>query len=125
MIKREYLDLLLELNTDENPPSGGGLLDHLRGTHDFLEAWGNAQPVCLGGLFHSIYGTQSYKTESATLEDRQRICEVIGERAERLAYLFCVTNRQAFFEALGKDGAMLGIESARKRRRLQRTNCAI
>ena len=61
MIEQKHLDLLLELNADENPHSGGELLDHLRGTHDFLAAWGNDQPVCLGGLFHSIYGTQSYK----------------------------------------------------------------
>ena len=107
MIRQEHLDLLIALNTDENPHSGGELLDHLKGTHDYLEAWGNDQVVCLGGLFHSIYGTQSYKTESATPEDRGRIREVIGEKAERLAYLFCMTKRQDFFAELGKDNPML------------------
>ena len=38
MIEQKHLDLLLELNADENPHSGGELLDHLRGTHDFLAA---------------------------------------------------------------------------------------
>ncbi|MYB56985.1 MAG: hypothetical protein F4X51_11385 [Gemmatimonadetes bacterium] len=104
MIEQNHLELLLDLNTDENPHSGGDLLDHLRGTHDFLQAWGNDQAVCLGGLFHSIYGTQSYKTESASLEDRQRIREVIGERAERLAFLFSVSIRSGFFEGIGKEG---------------------
>ena len=82
-------------------------MDHLRGTHDFLQDWGNDQAVCLGGLFHSIYGTQAYKTESASLEDRHRIREVIGERAERLAFLFSVSIRGGFFEALGKEHATL------------------
>ena len=41
MIEQNHLDLLLDLNTDENPHSGGDLLDHLRGTHDFLQEWGN------------------------------------------------------------------------------------
>ncbi len=107
MIEQKHLDLLLDLKTDENPHSGRDLLDHLRGTHDYLLTWGNCQAVCLGGLFHSIYGTQSYKTASASLEDRQRIREAIGERAERLAFLFSVTMRAGFFEALGKESATL------------------
>lgn len=73
MIGQEHLDLLIALNTDENPHSGGELIDHLKGTHDYLASWGNEQAVCLGGLFHSIYGTQSYKTESATVEVRAYI----------------------------------------------------
>lgn len=107
MIEQKHLDLLLELNADENPHSGGELLDHLRGTNDFLAAWGNDQPVCLGGLFHSIYGTQSYKTESASLEDREHIRAVIGERGERLAFLFCVSHRWHFFERLGQEEPVL------------------
>lgn len=107
MIHQKHLDLLLDLNTDTNPHSGGALLDHLRGTHDLLHEWGNDQAVCVGGLFHSIYGTQSYHTRSASLEDRQRIRAVIGARAERLAFLFCVSDRGDFYEALHRDEATL------------------
>ena len=107
MIQQQHLDLLLELNTDKNPHSGGVLLEHLRGTHDLLHSWGNDQAVCVGGLFHSIYGTQAYHTRSASLEDRQRIRAVIGERAERLAFLFCVSNRGEFYGALDQDDAAL------------------
>lgn len=32
---------------------------------------------------------------------------MIGERAERLAYLFCMTRRKEFFEELEKDTPML------------------
>ena len=107
MIAQKHLDLLLELNTDTSRHSGGGLLDHLRGTHDLLDDWGNDQAVCIGGLFHSIYGTQSYQTQSASLEDRQRIRAVAGERAERLAFLFAVSDRGEFFTALDRDDATL------------------
>ena len=107
MIQQQHLDLLLELNADKNPHSGGALLEHLRGTHDLLHAWGNGQAVCVGGLFHSIYGTQAYRTQSASLEDRQRIRAVIGARAERLAFLFCVSNRGEFYGALDQDDATL------------------
>ena len=107
MIQQKHLDLLLVLDTDKNPHTGGALLDHLRGTHDLLQTWGNDPAVCVGGLFHSIYGTQAYQTQSASLEDRQRIRAVIGERAERLAFLFGVSNRKEFFEALDSDDATL------------------
>ena len=107
MICQKHLDLLLDLNTDTNRHSGGALLDHLRGTHDLLDEWGNDQAVCIGGLFHSIYGTQAYQTQSASLEDRHRIRAVVGERAERLAFLFAVSNRGEFFEALDRDQATL------------------
>ena len=107
MIQQQHLDLLLELDADKNPHSGGALLEHLRGTHDLLHAWGNDQAVCVGGLFHSIYGTQANHTRSASLEDRQRIRVVIGERAERLAFLFCVSNRGEFYGALDQDDAAL------------------
>ena len=107
MIQQKHLDLLLELDTDKNPHTGGALLDHLRGTHDLLQAWGNDPAVCIGGLFHSIYGTQAYLTQSASLEDRQRIRAAIGERAERLAFLFGVSNRSGFFEAVDRDAATL------------------
>lgn len=107
MIEQKHLDLLLELRTDRNPHSGRDLLDHLRGVHDCLEAWGNEQAVCLGGLFHSIYGTQTYRTASASLGDRSRIREAIGERAERLAYLFSSSHRRGFFEQLSADAPAL------------------
>ena len=107
MIHQKHLDLLLDLNADTNPHSGGALLDHLRGTHDLLQEWGNDQAVCIGGLFHSIYGTQSYRTQSASLDDRQRIRTVVGERAERLAFLFGVSNRGEFFESLDRDEVTL------------------
>ena len=107
MIHQKHLGLLLDLDTDRNLHSGGALLEHLRGTHDLLHTWGNEQAVCIGGLFHSIYGTQAYQTQSASLQDRQRIRAVIGERAERLAFLFGVSNRKEFFEALDQDDAAL------------------
>lgn len=74
---------------------------HLRGTFELLEAGGNPAELCTAGLFHSIYGTQSYRDRSASPRDRERIRRVIGERAEALAYLFCVTDRSEFFAALG------------------------
>ena len=91
------LALLKELSTDESPHSGRTLLDHLSGTRDLLVEWANPEHICLGGLFHSIYGTAYYKVQSASLDRRGDVAAVIGERAEALAFLFCVTDRTGFF----------------------------
>jgi hypothetical protein len=81
MIEQKYLDLLRELSTDEKSHSDDrSLFEHLKGTHELLEKWDNPKDVCIGGLFHSIYGTQYYKVQSAELADRKHIAEVIGRQ---------------------------------------------
>lgn len=107
MIDSAHLNLLKELSTDEHPHGGRTLLEHLRGTHALLESWGNADDICTAGLFHSIYGTVYYKVESASLERRTDIAAVIGDRAEELAFLFCVTDRKAFFPQVGREHPVL------------------
>lgn len=101
MIDPSHLHLLQELSADENAHSGRTLLDHLRGTYDLLVAWGNTDDVCVGGLFHSIYGTEYYTLQSASLDRRAEVAAIIGERAEQLAYLFCATSRPEFFDQAG------------------------
>ena len=106
-ISQENLELLDALGTGENPHSRRTLRDHLIGTYELLVDWGNDSQVALGGLFHSIYGTQVYLIRSTDLSNRSKIASVIGERAEELAYLFCVTDRQGFFYEAGKSDPAL------------------
>ena len=80
--------------------TGRTLYDHLMGTYDLLDRWGNRSDVCLAGLYHSIYGTYHFRHKSFPISQRKTIQNVIGERSERLVYLFCVTKRpEAFFRA--------------------------
>ncbi len=69
--------------------SGATLFDHLKGVHDKLEAWGCDRPTTLAGLFHSIYGTTSFRRQTLPLSARPRVAEVIGGEAEALAFAFC------------------------------------
>jgi len=86
------------------PHSGRSLLDHLVGTHDLLQQWGNPEPVCLAGLFHSIYGTQIYKHQAVSILARNLVAHLIGDEAEKLAYIFCVQPRpKAFLDAAASD----------------------
>lgn len=89
--------LLRELGAHRTPHSRGTLLEHLRGTRSLLERWGNPPRVCRAGLFHSIYGTYVFEARCASLDERDRVRAVIGEDAEELAYLFCVTDRRGLF----------------------------
>lgn len=95
-LREEHLKLLEEL-TAGTPHQGGTLYDHLVGTGRILEAWGRPPDVCVAGLFHSVYGTQSYQLQVVGPTDRARVRACIGERAERLVHLFSVVDRRAFF----------------------------
>ena len=72
--------------------SSRSLLRHLEGIYNLLRSWKSTADVCYGGLFHSIYGTNFYLQECVGLKERPAVRSVVGRRAERLAYLYCVTD---------------------------------
>jgi hypothetical protein len=95
------LALLEELGARRRPHSGRTLLDHLQGTSDLLSAWGNPNDTCVAGFFHSVYGTRDYPFPSAELAQRRRIRDAIGEPAEEIVYLYCVTDRDELWGQIG------------------------
>lgn len=99
--------LLEELGAHCTSHSRRTLLDHLQGTQNLLEEWGNPPVVCVAGLFHSVYGTYIFDQQSADFSMRQRIRDVIGTHAERLVYVFCVCDRRCFYEHLGEPTCRL------------------
>jgi hypothetical protein len=86
---------------DVEHPSGT-LAHHLHGTYDLLASWSCSEPVCLAGLYHSVYGTEFFRTETLALDARERVKEAIGESAEQLAFLFCVMRRSSLYENLDR-----------------------
>lgn len=107
MIADEHLGLLRELGTQDVRHSNRTLYEHLLGTHGLLEGWGNPPEVCLLGLFHSVYGTQTFDTRSVSPDDRAYIQAALGVEVERLVYVFGVTNRDEFFEQIGGETVQL------------------
>ncbi len=94
MIDQKYIILLDTLKFKNGFHSNRNLFVHLKGTYKILKDWGNPQDVCLAGLFHSIYGTKSFKKKSVNLDKRVMVQDIIGLDSEELVYLFCVTNRK-------------------------------
>ncbi len=81
------IDFLKKIGADESGHYNQTLMEHLIGVHDRLQKRGSPQYLCDAGLFHSVYGTASYHTQSTN--DRDAVRELIGERAEELVNWFC------------------------------------
>jgi aspartate beta-hydroxylase len=80
------------------PHAGGrSLLEHLIGTAELLDRWGQPDAIRRAALIHSVYGTEVYRHAIAGQKDRAELAAVAGEDAERLAYLFAVTPRRLLF----------------------------
>jgi len=75
-------------------------LGHLVAVSRDLERWGCDETVSLAGLFHSIYGTERFRRFQLPLEKRAEVRELIGERAEQLAYWNCAMDRASFDQAV-------------------------
>lgn len=100
--------LLTTSGAMQTPHSGRTLFEHLHGTYRLLHSWGNAQAVCLGGLFHSIYGTNVFSHQSLMQTQRGELRAAIGDDAEALAWLFCSIDRpRAILQNLQKNSASL------------------
>jgi hypothetical protein len=93
---------------DVEHPSGT-LAGHLRGTYDLLASWSCSDETCLAGLYHSVYGTEFFRTETLALDARERVKAAIGDPAEQLTFLFCVMRRSSLYENLDR-GAPYSVE---------------
>lgn len=95
------VDFLKAHHAADTGHSGRTLLQHLEGTERILKDWKMPLHMQLAGLCHSVYGTNIFTVKTMTEEERVVLIAAIGRQAERLAYLFCMTNRpEAFFTAL-------------------------
>lgn len=116
LIAPRALALLEALKSAEFEHLNGSARDHLLGVHDILARWNCAPDTCVAGLFHNVYGTESFKPKAVSLDQRHEIAGEIGAPAEALAYWFCVSRRMSFFAR--QDGAAPCIWDEVHRRRV-------
>ncbi len=102
---KQLTDFLVALGTDKVAHTEGVYLAHAIGVHNDLREWGCNQDVCRAGMFHSIYGTELFQDFTLPLERRDEVRQLIGERAERLAYLNCAMDRATFDAAVHRGQA--------------------
>jgi hypothetical protein len=98
------LQFLRDADTEGMPHTDRGLLDHLLGTRQLLVEWEARPALCDAGLFHSVYGTDSYELKAIPLTMRHEVQQLIGDEAETLAWLFCMMRRETLFPNLEQEG---------------------
>ena len=84
------IDFLKSIGSDKIEHSGETLLEHLIGTSEKLKEMGAPQYLQDAGLFHSVYGTVYFMPEGGLVDNRQTVKDLIGDKAEEIAYWFCI-----------------------------------
>lgn len=102
---KPYTDFLQSLGTMDVPHTGEGFFAHLVAVYRDLKSWNCDDEVCLAGLFHSIYGTEKFRLFGLSVDRRDEVIALIGEHAERVAYINCVMDRATF------DALVLGVSN--------------
>src|SRR5712691_9128783 len=97
---KQWTDFLIEQGIDKVEHSQKTYLGHLVSLFRLMEAEGCSEEACRAGLFHSIYGTELFQGFKLPLESRAELCGLIGDRAERLAYVNCAMDRQSLDDAV-------------------------
>ena len=97
---KKLTDFLVGMGIEQIPHTHKSYLAHLIAVYRDLESQGYPEDVCRAGMFHSIYGTEMFQGFTLPVERRGEIRALIGERAERLAYLNCAMDRASLDRAL-------------------------
>ena len=92
----EKLEFLRSQGAADLAHSGHTFMDHLLGTRALLVHWEAGPDICDAGLFHAVYGTEIFGKAIVDQSHRVIVRELIGEKAERLAWLFCCMRRERF-----------------------------
>ncbi len=97
---KSMTDFLIGFGITDMAHTGKSYLGHLIAVHRLMLDAGCEFDACRAGMFHSIYGTEEFQRFQLPLERRDEIRTLIGERAERLAYLNCAMDRASFDASL-------------------------
>jgi hypothetical protein len=104
--RRRIEEFLLERGADRLAHPGGTLFDHLRRVAALLRDWGADPKVQAAGLCHACYGTDGFPTALLEVDDRARLANLIGARAESLVYLYGSCDRSAVYPRLTDPGTV-------------------
>ncbi len=97
---KQLTDFFIAAGADSVSHTEKTYLAHAIGVHNDLKEWGCSDEVCRAGMYHSIYGTERFQGFTLPLLRRGDVADLIGERAERLAYWNCAMDRSTFDDAV-------------------------
>jgi hypothetical protein len=97
---KPLVDFLVALETEKISHTRSTYLAHVLAVYHDMRRRGCSEDASRAGMFHSIYGTERFQGFKLPLERRCEIQNLIGERAECLAYLNCAMDRASFDRAV-------------------------
>ena len=115
---RKCCQFLFNYKLKDIKHSHSNFFDHLISTYNILRTWKQSEELCLAGMFHSIYGTEFFKHN--LVFERETIQELIGEKAEKIAYDFCNTPRDTILNLGNKDLIILKLANDFEQKKLLR-----
>jgi hypothetical protein len=84
-------EFLIALGIADQPHSGRTFIEHLEGVYRLLLKENDCD-IALAGALHAVYGTESYRPRR--MPAREEVRALIGQEAEALVWLFCMTKRK-------------------------------
>jgi len=93
---KQMSDFIIQVGADQVSHTEKTYLAHAIGVYNDLKKWGCDEELASVGVLHSIYGTELFQRFTLPLERRAEVRELIGERAEWIAYLNCAMDRTHF-----------------------------
>jgi len=100
---KQMTQFLVDMGIEKVPHTSKTYLGHLIAVHRLMESESCTEEACRAGMFHSVYGTERFQGFKLPLERRNEVRDIIGERAERLAYLNCAMDRTSFDQAVARN----------------------
>jgi len=97
---KRLTQFLIQLGVENVSHTQKTYMAHLVNLYRLMEAHGADLELCAAGMFHSIYGTEVFQGFKLPVERRQEVRDLIGERAERLAYWNCFMDRSSLDRAV-------------------------
>lgn len=92
----QLVEFFRSIGAPDVPHTGVTYMGHCFNVYRDMKEWGYSEELAQAGLFHSIYGTGLFQKFKLELDRRGEIRDVIGERAERLAFLNCSIDYEQF-----------------------------
>ncbi len=90
---KQMTDYIVSLGAADVSHTDKSYLAHAIGVYNDLRKWDASEEVARAGLFHSIYGTQIFQGFTLPVERRPELQALIGDHAEKLAYVNCFMDR--------------------------------
>jgi hypothetical protein len=88
-------DYIISLGAADVGHTDKTYLAHAIGVYNDMKAWDGTPEMCRAALFHSIYGTQGFQGFTLPLERQPELRGLIGDYAEKIAYLNCFMDRDS------------------------------